>query len=99
MSSLKETLVSIFAKFKLYVIIIICLALGWFGRQVFSSMTSNPISYRTDVDISYALDERGRLHIVDLQTQHTVIYSDSVALGIQAQVASRIYQDYVQKTK
>ena len=99
MSKLKETLAPVIAKFKLYVIVIICLFVGWFGRQIYLSITSSPISYRTDVDISYALDERGRLHIVDLISQHTVIYSDSVALGIQSQVASRIYQDYMQKSK
>jgi len=99
MTDLKQILANISARFKVYLIIVICLTAGWFGRQIFSSINSNPISYRTDVDISYALDERGRLHIVDLQTQHTVILSDSVALGIQAQVASRVYQDYMQKTK
>lgn len=99
MTNLKETLAPLFTKFKLYVIIIICLSVGWFGRQIYLGITSIPISYRTDVDISYALDERGRLHIVDLISQHTVIYSDSIALGIQAQVASRIYQDYMQKSK
>jgi len=99
MTDLKQTLANISARFKVYLIIAICLTAGWFGREIYSSINSNPISYRTDVDISYALDERGRLHLVDLKSQHTVIFSDSVALGIQSQVASRIYQDYMQKTK
>lgn len=98
MSSLKAMLSLIGGKIKTYIIVAICLLLGWFGKEIYLTITSSPISYRTGVDISYALDERGRLHIVDLKSEHTTIYTDSIALGIQAQVSSRIYQDYMRKT-
>lgn len=95
MKSLKQIL----SQISIYVLAIICVVVGWYSNEIYSSINNSPISYRTDKEISYAIDERGRLHVIDLLTEKTIIFSDSVALGIQAQVASRIYQDYIKKSK
>lgn len=48
-------------------------------------------------NLSTSTDERGRLHISFYEDEQTFIFSDSVALGIHAQVSSEVYKDYLEK--
>lgn len=93
-----KTINNVAYNIKMYFIYAILVCLGWASKTIYDDINIQPISYKTNENISYALDERGRLHIIDLSSQKTIIYSDSVALGINAQVSSRIYQDYLKKT-
>lgn len=66
---------------------------GYFGPE------KSNISYLTYEDVSTSIDERGRLHITNLRNGTVTIYSDSVALGINAQVSSLILKDFKEKAR
>jgi len=66
--------------------------------HIFGEEKSN-ITYLTYKDVSTSIDERGRLHITNLKEGTVTIYSDTVALGINAQVSSLILKDFKEKAK
>ena len=57
------------------------------------------IEYLTYEDISTSVDEHNRLHLLLYKEGKTLILSDTVALGIHAQISNIVYKDYIQKTK
>lgn len=63
------------------------------------SNKKDTFTFYTYENISTAIDERGRLHMSFYEDEQTYILSDSVALGIHAQVSSEIYKDYLDKVK
>jgi len=80
-------------------ITILLLIVGWLAHQIYTNLNKESVIFKTTNDVSTAIDERGRLHIVDLETQLTTIYQDTVSLAINSQISSQIYSDYIKKTE
>ncbi len=82
-----------------YILVIVALVIGWYAHEVYINLDVKSISFKSNQDVSVALDERGRLHIVDLESQKTIILQDTVAYAIHSQISSQIYGDYLKKTE
>jgi len=82
-----------------YILVVVALVIGWFAHEIYINLDVNSIAFKSNEDVSVALDERGRLHIVDLETQKTIILQDTVAYAIHSQISNQIYSDYLKKTE
>ena len=81
------------------ILIVISIAIGWIASNLYERLESSAISFKTDKDVSVAIDERGRLHILDLQNQNVTIYTDTVAYAIHSKISTELHRDYLNKTK
>jgi len=98
----KEQIVKYFnvlkSKLGSLIIVILSIIIGWTANYVYTNITSKAVVFKTDKTTSIAIDERGRLHVLDLDDLKTVIYSDTIALAIHSKISNDLYKDYVNKT-
>jgi len=69
---------------------------GTFSNEI---QEQNRVKYLTYNEISTSVDERGRLHILDISNGNTIIFSDTVSFGIHAQVSNIIINNFKEKIK
>lgn len=60
------------------------------------SSSKMQFKYLTYKDISTCIDERNRLVLINYNDNTITILSDTVTLGINAQISNFIYHDYIE---
>lgn len=85
----------------LYFIITTAFLVLLLAANIYKNNTTHKsnIEYLTYEDLSTSVDEHNRLHLLLYKEGKTLILSDTVALGIHAQISNIVYKDYIQKTK
>lgn len=95
---LRKFLTTLKSRIGSLIMFVLTLIIGWTANYVYTNITFKPVVFKTDKTTSIAIDERGRLHVLDLEDLKTVIYSDTIALAIHSKISNDLYKDYVNKT-
>lgn len=82
-----------------YMILVSFFIVGFFVHAIVSEYNSmknkSIIVYKDYTKLSSSIDEHNRLHLTDFENNTIIILSDSVTLGIHAQISNIIYNDYM----
>jgi len=93
-----KTIQELKSRLNIVFLFIFAVTLGWKLSYIYFKLVSTPVEFKNDKAVSISIDERGRLHILDLEQLKTVIYSDTITMAIHSKISSELYKDYITKS-